>query len=133
MHTRVLETILKSSEYLKQKLNLAEDDLYLYKLGEECDYFVLILSGNAYVEIGKEKLEVNAGIFSYYGVNALVDDTSTAKDVLAKTHRHKAYIPEFSLKIKDDCVFFQMSRKEWLQQVFTSQKKSSAASSSFSS
>jgi len=133
LHTRVLETILKSSEYLKQKLNLAEDDLYLYKLGEECDYFVLILSGNAYVEIGREKLEVEAGIFSYYGVNALVDDISTAKDVLIKTHRNKAYIPEFSLKIKDDCVFFQMSRKEWIQQVFTSQKKSSAASSSFSS
>ena len=106
--------------------------MYLYKFGEESDYFVLVLSGNVFVEIGKEKMKVEAGIFSYYGVNALVDDTSTAKEVLLKTHKHKAYVPEFSLSIKDDCVFFQISRKEWLKAVFTSQKKSSSASGTLS-
>lgn len=48
-----------------------EDDRYLYKAGEQADYFVMILEGRASVTCGSEELNYEAGPFSFFGKSAL--------------------------------------------------------------
>lgn len=106
-------------------MNIADsdDDVYLYKFGEQSGNFIIILDGNAILEIGKDKITVQAGLFSYYGVCALIDPQthSSIGDILAN-EQHKAYLPEFSLKIRHNerCVYFQITRDEWLKLVLKS-------------
>ena len=44
---------------------------FIYKYGRPADYFVLIVSGNAELETGKEKIVSEIGSFHYFGVSAL--------------------------------------------------------------
>lgn len=120
-----LETILKHSDFIKEKVNLADSDVYIYKNGQECDYFVVLLDGIATLEIGKEKIEQSAGLLSYFGVNALIPIDSMNQSPKSLTYAdtestQKLYVPEFSLKIEQRCVYFQISRKEWLKAVINS-------------
>jgi len=88
--------------------------MYLYKYGVECDYFTIILDGKALLHVGKEGMEVDAGLFSYYGVDALMDESEKETDpirILATPV--KPYIPEFSLKVNSYCVYLQITRKDW--------------------
>ena len=98
--------------------------MYLYKLGEPSNTFIIILDGNAILEIGKDKIVVQAGLFSYYGLNALIDPLSqnSIQDVLDNEQNYKIYVPEFSLKIKNHqrCVYFQITREEWLKLIVKS-------------
>ena len=119
----MLENILKSTEYIKEKINITEDnydDAYLYKFGEPSNNFIIILDGSATLEIGKDKITVLAGIFSYYGVCALLSDPNSInsiQDVLENEKNYHVYIPEFSLKINQRCVYFQITRDIWLDLV----------------
>ncbi|CAB1429193.1 unnamed protein product [Pleuronectes platessa] len=45
---------------------------YLFQRNKPVDYFVLILQGRVEVEIGKEALRFENGVFSYYGMPALI-------------------------------------------------------------
>ena len=75
------------------------------------------MDGNAFLEIGKEKIVVQAGLFSYYGLCALIDPIThnSNQDVLDNEQNFKVYVPEFSLKIKNHqrCVYFQITREDW--------------------
>ena len=100
-----------------EKRNLVEnetDNMYLYQYGVECDYFIIILDGSAVVQIGKDGMEVNAGLFSYYGVNALCDETENDPlKAIANDSVRKSYKPELSLKVASYCVYLQINRKDW--------------------
>ena len=90
--------------------------MYLYKYGVECDYFIIILEGKAVLQVGKEGMEVDAGLFSYYGVDSLVDEN--AVDPLKTiTDTYKPYKPEFSLKVNSYCVYLQITRNQWKEAV----------------
>lgn len=116
--SKVLETFLRKPELTKEKRNLVEDKLdesdhiYLYKYGVECDYFIIILEGKAVLQVGKEGMEVDAGLFSYYGVDALVNDKET-DPIKIIANPYKSYMPEFSLKVNSYCVYLQIKRSEW--------------------
>lgn len=116
INPKILETFLRKPEFTKEKRNLVEDEsdinMYLYKYGVECDYFIIILDGKAVVQVGKEGMEVEAGLFSYYGTDALLDENETdpIKSVAATS---KPYKPEFSLKVNSYCVYLQITRKDW--------------------
>lgn len=116
INPKILETFLRKPEFTKEKRNLVEDEsdinMYLYKYGVECDYFIIILDGKAVVQVGKEGMEVDAGLFSYYGTDALLDENETdpIKSVAATS---KPYKPEFSLKVNSYCVYLQITRKDW--------------------
>ncbi len=69
--------IIKESRHTDSKMP-AE---YLYKYNKGCNYFILILSGEAIIEVGKEKLEFPAGPFAYFGVNALLCGRETCEQV----------------------------------------------------
>ena len=119
--------------------------MYLYAYGVESDYFVIILDGNAELKVGRDGMEVNAGLFSYYGVNALFNDDSIkdAKSLLCSNtielttksntnlnnfihatnssllayNSNLKYVPEFSLKVNSYCVYMKITRADWLDLV----------------
>jgi hypothetical protein len=111
----VLETFLKQPNLLRERRNLSEiDGVYLYKYGVEADYFIVILDGSATVEVGTDAIEINAGLFSYYGVNALIEGhETTPEQIIGAENEIKPYKPEFSLKVNSYCVYLKISRKEW--------------------
>ena len=101
---------------------------YLYKYGHGCDYFILILSGEATIEVGSEKLEFPAGPFAYFGVNALLAGSETADEVLQEESKLKEnekknvffngsrqsknyYVPDFSLRVDDRCVYMKLGKQ----------------------
>lgn len=116
INPRLLETFLRKPELTKEKRNLVEDEsdinMYLYKYGVECDYFIIILDGKAVLQVGKEGMEVDAGLFSYYGVDALCDENET-DPLKSIASPWKPYKPEFSLKVNSYCVYLQITHKEW--------------------
>ncbi len=69
--------IIKESRHTDSKM----PPEYLYKYNKGCNYFILILSGEAVIEVGKEKLEFPAGPFAYFGVNALLCGRETCEQV----------------------------------------------------
>ena len=105
-----------------EKRNLSGNDEYLYQYGVECDYFIIIVDGNALVQVGSEGYEVNAGLFSYYGVNALIsDEEKDPLECIGNDSLRKPYKPEFSLKVTNYCVCFKITRKDWKNAVKQSQ------------
>jgi hypothetical protein len=129
VNSKLLEQFLKRPELINEKRNLSENEndqtMYLYQYGVECDYFIVILSGEAELKVGKDGMEINAGLFSFYGVNALLNDESI-KDAKSLSlndidnHNHNQttkYIPEFSLVVNSYCVYMKITRAEWLDLV----------------
>lgn len=51
---------------------LKNDQIYLYKYNESCDYFILLLEGSLIIEAGIEKTLFMAKQFDYFGVKALL-------------------------------------------------------------
>jgi hypothetical protein len=118
----VLELIFKK-EVFKESVNIDRNTAdYLYQYGKPCNYFVLILSGEATIEVGRERLEFIAGQFSYFGVNALINDpTKTTKEILDDTTAYKQYVPDFGLRVDTKCVYIKLDRTLWLNGVRKSQ------------
>jgi metal transporter CNNM len=118
---KILETFLKKPEFTIEKRNLVESgnesDHYLYKYGLPCDYFIIILDGKATLQIGRknelERIEINAGIFSYYGVDALLYEHETDPFKSLIDNERKQYEPDFSLKVNNYCVYLKISRPDW--------------------
>lgn len=115
---------------------------YLYKYNKGCNYFILILSGEATIEVGKEKLEFPAGPFAYFGVDALLCGYETADQVLQElqddpslecltgstnndnsveaARKSKQYLPDFSLRVDEKCVYMKIDRNLWRNGVIKS-------------
>lgn len=155
----VLELIFRKAEIKESRcLEHRTKVEYLYEYGKGCNYFILILSGEATIEVGKEKLEFPAGPFAYFGVNALLCGSETVEQVIqedqigpvpsttpatlaaggvstggapspavsaklsqeAKPHSSKQYIPDFSLRVDDRCVYLKVDRDLWRSGVIKS-------------
>jgi hypothetical protein len=111
----VLELIFKKVAVKEtRRLDNKSPPVYLYQNGKASNSFLLILSGEATLEVGKEKLEFPAGPFAYFGVNALLSGCETADQILNEdSHNKKAYIPDFSLRVDDRCVYMKIERDLW--------------------
>ena len=145
----VLELIFRKAEIKESRcLEHRTKAEYLYEYGKGCNYFILILSGEATIEVGKEKLEFPAGPFAYFGVNALLCGCETVDQVIqedlclpisggaapspaisvklgqepAKPYvaSSKQYIPDFSLRVDDRCVYLKVDRDLWRSGVIKS-------------
>ena len=112
-----LEIFLRRPELIKEKRNLSNDtntEIYLYEYGVECDYFIILLGGDALVQVGKEGMEIKAGLFSFYGVNALIDEgQNDPLECIGNDSTRRPYKPDFSLKVNSYCVYMQITRAEW--------------------
>lgn len=134
----VLELIFKRCSLIENKrVDRKSPPEYLYNYGRGCNYFILILSGEATIEVGKEKLEFPAGPFAYFGVNALLAGSETPDEVLEEETKLKNnesknvffnesrqmkryYVPDFSLRVDDRCVYMKLDRELWRNGVIKS-------------
>lgn len=48
--------------------------MFIYEQSKPADYFVLVLEGRVEVQIGREKIMFEAGPFTYFGTQALVQN-----------------------------------------------------------
>ncbi len=114
----VLELIFKRGDVFKESRRAQDKSSpeYLYQYGKRCNYFIIILTGEATIEVGFEKLEFIAGQFAYFGVNALVNDGDSADQILKSDKQHH-YTPDFSLRVDDRCVYFKIERDLWFNGV----------------
>ena len=142
----VVELIFKRAVFKEsRRADTKSPSEYLYTFGKGCNYFILIISGEATIEVGKEKLEFPAGPFAYFGVNALLCGNETAEQVLQedmnissplkdidtqstssapetgkKKFTNKQYIPDFSLRVDEKCVYMKIDRDLWRNGVIKS-------------
>jgi len=90
--------------------------------------------------VGKEKLEFPSGPFAFFGINALLCGCETAEQVLQddtfkdpdtqSTHSFpetakkkasaKQYVPDFSLRVDERCVYMKIDRDLWRNGVIKS-------------
>ena len=122
----VLETIFKVTAFKEsRRTDPKQPPEYLYNYGKGCSYFILILSGEATIEVGKEKLEFPAGQFAYFGTNALLCGAETPDQVIQQECSldsylneqskkiSKQYVPDFSVRVDDKCVYMKLERDLW--------------------
>lgn len=114
---------------------------YLYRYGKTSNYFILILSGEATIEVGKEKLEFSAGPFAYFGVDSLLCGCECAEQMFSNEpslsnlnvnnynsenpglymkNFPKSYVPDFSLRVDERCVYLKIDRNLWRNGVIES-------------
>ncbi|CAF0873313.1 unnamed protein product [Brachionus calyciflorus] len=110
-----------------------EQSKYLFKYGEEVDYFILLIEGSFMIEAGIEKTEFYTRQFEHFGEQALLGECENVSEVLKKildnSKTSKPYIPEFSLKIHTDSlvclnehnmtniIYLKIDRNTWLAAV----------------
>lgn len=127
----VLELIIKRCALNEsRRVDRKSPAEYLYNYGVGCNYFILVLAGEATIEVGAEKLEFPAGPFTYFGVNALLAGSETAEEVIQEENKLKenesknvffndgrqtkrslgCYYPDFSLRVDDHCVYMKLGK-----------------------
>ncbi|CAL8077511.1 unnamed protein product [Orchesella dallaii] len=125
----VLERLLKQSIYfhikIKNKDTMSTDaSTILYERGKPADYFIMILEGKVYAEIGKENLIFESGPFSYFGTNSL-SLTSTGDVSLPLEFRKSSpdtslqsitavYIPDYNVRAVTDLTYVKISRSMYI-------------------
>lgn len=82
----------------KEKNN---QSLLIYEQGKAVDYFVLILEGRVEVTVGQEKLLFECGPFTYFGIQALVQNVGVGNEKKVELRKN-----EFNFKL---FVFFLFS------------------------
>ena len=120
MTKNVLEAIFKRDVFKEtRRAQERTTPEYLYQYGKRSNYFIIILTGEATIEVGYEKLEFIAGQFAYFGVNALLNESETADQIINDGNkiRQNNYTPDFSLRVDDRCVYFKIDRDLWLNGV----------------
>lgn len=91
---------------------------YIYRYGKLADYFVMIISGKACLETGKEKITSLVGPFSYFGTSALCDEDEDIDSISkASNVKPKAFVPDFSLKLIQDSTYIRVTRAVWVSAV----------------
>lgn len=68
----ILRRLLSQRIFYKVKVEDNDAQKRLYTAGQPADYFILILEGRVHVTCGKENLFFDAGPFSFFGKNALL-------------------------------------------------------------
>lgn len=100
-----LQKLMRQKIYYTIRINEDEDPkpVPLYKEGEICDFFVLLIEGRVRVTIGREKLEFVSGPFSYFGVRSLTE-VDSPMDVTA----------DYSVDVIETTTYIKVRRQEYL-------------------
>lgn len=56
-----------------------DESMYIYQTGKPVDYFVLILEGRVEVLVGRENMMFEAGPFTYFGKQALIQNVTVGE------------------------------------------------------
>ncbi|XP_060943469.1 metal transporter CNNM1 [Limanda limanda] len=100
---------------------------YLFQRNKPVDYFVLILQGRVEVEIGTEALRFENGVFSYYGMPALIplplghrysglnqsDSLLSGSSLGQLTTGGGIYLPDYSVRQLTDLQIIKITRNHY--------------------
>ncbi|KAK7110333.1 hypothetical protein V1264_014225 [Littorina saxatilis] len=114
----VLKQLVQQNIFITMTLSADDPSKnFIYKRGQECDFFVLLLEGHVEVEIGKENLKFESGPFNYFGVECLdclrdmkIDALKESRDLRTLT----PYIPDFSVRMITQVQFLRIRRVHYL-------------------
>lgn len=81
---QTLKRLLKHDIFLHIKKN-KEKNQYIYQQGKPVDFFVLILEGRVEVTVGRENLVFEGGPFTFFGLQALMQNVSIGKSKHSKS------------------------------------------------
>lgn len=75
---QTLKRLLKQDIYhhIKKSKDKKDSSQYIYQQGKPVDFFVLVLEGRVEVTVGKENLVFESGPFTYFGMQALMQNVS---------------------------------------------------------
>lgn len=77
---QTLKRLLRQDIYFHvKKKDKKDQNVYIYQQGKPCDYFVMILEGRVEVTVGKENMLFEAGPFTCFGTQALMQNVSVGK------------------------------------------------------
>ncbi|ODN06178.1 Metal transporter CNNM4 [Orchesella cincta] len=126
----VLERLLRQSVYyhikIKNKDTMKTDaNTVLFERGKPADYFIMILEGKVFAEIGKENLIFESGPFSYFGTKSLNIIGGAGDATLTPEYRKSSpdtslqgvtavYIPDYNVRAVTDLTYVKISRAMYI-------------------
>lgn len=102
-----------------------DPSMMIYSQGKPVDYFVLVLEGRVEVTVGRENLIFESGPFTYFGIQALVQNVgidspqqtqlmgslqSLNMDAMLKY----AFIPDYSVRATSEVIYLLIKRSLYL-------------------
>ncbi|KAF5300500.1 hypothetical protein FQA39_LY02299 [Lamprigera yunnana] len=125
----ILRRLLKQEVmfHIKKTKDWRNDpETLIYQQGKAVDYFVLILEGRVEVTVGRENMIYESGPFTYFGMQALVQnltiaDSPTVPSALGSLQslnvdamlRHTFY-PDYSVRACTDVLYMRIKRSLYL-------------------
>ncbi|WKY16069.1 hypothetical protein Q1695_001058 [Nippostrongylus brasiliensis] len=100
----------------------------LYTKQEYSEKFILILEGRAMVTIGQDEMTFEAGPWYAFGTemlerlvsrrevetHAMGDVDQSRNSLVADTNKKIGFIPDFSVVVRDECTFLEVTARSWL-------------------
>ena len=111
-----------------------DPNIFIFHQGKAVDFFVLLLEGRVEVKVGKESLVFEGGPFTYFGLQALIQNVGLDSPVQQQQQpqqqqqqvmgslnslnvdallRH-TFIPDYSVKALTDLVYLKISKSLYL-------------------
>lgn len=84
-------------------------DIFLYKKGFHCDYFILLIQGRVEVTVGSEDIMFEDGPFSVFGVGALTSESG------------QQFTPDYTVKLTSKVQYLKVSRNMYRSAVRATQ------------
>ncbi|KAG7298440.1 hypothetical protein JYU34_018066 [Plutella xylostella] len=125
----VLRRLLKQDVIQQIKIKGDEDKkdpkIYVFQEGKPVDYFVLILEGRVEVTVGRENLIFESGPFTYFGVQALIQNVGVAETAppsalgslqnlnMDSMLRH-TFVPDYSVRAITELYYITVKRSMYL-------------------
>ncbi|CAO1387041.1 unnamed protein product [Diamesa tonsa] len=109
-----------------------DPNIFIFHQGKAVDFFVLLLEGRVEVKVGKESLVFEGGPFTYFGLQALIQNVGLDSPIQQQPQpqqqqvmgslnslnvdsllRH-TFIPDYSVKALTDLVYLKISKSLYL-------------------
>ncbi|XP_060809108.1 unextended protein [Amyelois transitella] len=124
----VLRRLLRQDviQHIKVKGKTKKDpSTYVFQQGKPVDYFVLILEGRVEVTVGRENLVFEAGPFTYFGVQALMQNVGVAEsptpsamgslqNINMDSQLRHTFVPDYSVRAIAELFYLTVKRSLYL-------------------
>lgn len=114
---KVLKNVIEQNSVVYLKLSDPLTSCCIFENGKSSDYFVMILSGQVEIDIGKESFVFSEGPFAFFGLQVLTDAIeSVSKSLTLSSISEKVnakqlhYIPDFTVRATTDVQYLRISK-----------------------
>lgn len=107
-----------------------DPNIFIFHQGKAVDFFVLLLEGRVEVKVGKESLVFEGGPFTYFGLQALIQNVGLDSPIQQQPPQQQVmgslnslnvdallrhtFIPDYSVKALTDLVYLKISKSLYL-------------------